>query len=135
MDATVTAPPSSLLEALAVLHRVADGQVAAALAPEGFTVDQWRVLRSLADDAGQTMGALAASLRIPAPSLTRLVDGLVDRSLVYRRQATEDRRRLTVHLARAGRARLATLDALVEAQESALRAAPEWAALVELVRE
>jgi DNA-binding MarR family transcriptional regulator len=81
------------------------------------------------------MGALAASLRIPAPSLTRLVDGLVDRSLVYRRQATEDRRRLTVHLARAGRARLATLDALVEAQESALRAAPEWAALVELVRE
>jgi len=134
MDGTVTAPPSSLLEALAVLHRVADGQVAAVLAPEGFTVDQWRVLRALAEESGQGMGALASSLRIPAPTLTRIVDGLVDRSLVYRRQAAEDRRRLTVHLARAGQVRLATLDALVEAQETALRAAPEWAALVELVR-
>lgn len=135
MDGTVTAPASSVLEALAVLHRVADGQVAGVLAPEGFTVDQWRVLRALAADAGQTMGGLASTLRIPAPSLTRVVDGLVDRSLVYRRQSTQDRRRLTVHLARAGRARLATLDALVEAQESALRASPEWAALVELVQD
>jgi DNA-binding MarR family transcriptional regulator len=133
VDSTVTTTASSLLEALTVAQRDAARRVAAVLAPEGFTVEQWRILRALGDGAGHAMGELATALRIPGPTLTRLVDGLVDASLVYRRQATDDRRRLGVHLARAGRARLERLDALVAAQEDALRAAPEWQALARLV--
>ena len=132
MDSTVTATASSV-ELLTVAQREAARRATAALAPEGFTVDQWRVLRALADGAGHTMGELAAALRIPGPTLTRLVDGLADGALVYRRQAVEDRRRLSVHLARQGHARLELLDGLVAAQEAALRATPEWQALARLV--
>ena len=133
MDSTGATAPSSVLEALTVAQRDAARRVAAVLAPEGFTVEQWRVLRALADGAGHAMGELAAALRIPGPTLTRLVDGLADESLVYRRQSVPDRRRLSVHLARAGRARLELLDALVAAQEEALRASSEWRALARLV--
>jgi DNA-binding MarR family transcriptional regulator len=132
VDSTVTATGISLLEALTVAQRDAARRVADVLAPEGFTVEQWRILRALGDGAGHAMGELAAALRIAGPTLTRLVDGLVDQSLVYRRQATEDRRRLSVHLARTGRTRLALLDALVAAQEEAVRATPEWQALARL---
>jgi DNA-binding MarR family transcriptional regulator len=132
VDSTVTASAVSFLEALTVAQREAARRVAAVLAPEGFTVEQWRILRALGDGAGHAMGELAAALRIAGPTLTRLVDGLVDQSLVYRRQATEDRRRLSVHLARAGRTRLDLLDALVAAQEQAVRATPEWQALARL---
>jgi DNA-binding MarR family transcriptional regulator len=80
------------------------------------------------------MGRLAETLAMPAPTLTRLTEGLVDLGLLYRRQAEDDRRRTDVHLARQGRARLERLDALVEAAEAALRGSPEWDWLVAALR-
>lgn len=130
MDSKVAVSPASLLEVITVAQRDLARRVAGVLTPEGFTVDQWRILRALADGAGHPMGELAESLRIPNPTLTRSVDGLVDQSLVYRRQAVQDRRRLDVHLARQGHARLVRLDALVKAQEVAACATPEFAGLV-----
>ena len=120
MDRTAVVDAASLLEAITVAQRDLARRVAGVLSPEGFTVDEWRILRALADGAGHPMGELAESLRIPNPTLTRSVDGLADRSLVYRRQATDDRRRLHVHLARQGHARLARLDALVASHDAAL---------------
>jgi DNA-binding MarR family transcriptional regulator len=123
----------SLVEVLTVAQRQVARGLGTVLAEEGFGLDQWRVLRALADDAGHPMGELAETLMIPHPTLTRLVEGLVDESLVYRRQASEDRRRVSVHLALQGHARLTRLNRLVAAYEAAVRDTPEWSVLTRFV--
>lgn len=116
----------SLVDRLTVLQRQAARGLAAVLSEDGCTLDQWRVLRALADGQGRPMGDLADAVQIPAATLTRVADGLADAGLVYRRQPDDDRRRVRVHLSRLGRSRLAGLEALVEAHESALRHSEEW---------
>ena len=123
-----------LVELLTVLQRTAARTLAQALAEDGCTVDQWRVLHSLTDGRGHPMGELAADLVVPQASLTRLVDGLADLGLVYRRQGDGDRRRVELHLSRQGRARLTRLDAVVTAHEERLRNDPAWAALRRALR-
>jgi DNA-binding MarR family transcriptional regulator len=126
---TADDPAPSLVEQLTVLQRRASRGLAQALAEDGCTVDQWRVLRTLADGQGHPMGELAADLVIARPTLTRVVDSLTDLSLVYRRQSDRDRRRVAVFLSRQGRARLHRLDAVVAAHEASLRDDPEWSAV------
>ncbi len=117
------APGPLLVELVALAHRRLTTGLAATLAEEDCTVDQWRVPRSLADGQGHPMGELAQSLLIPQDSLSRLVDALADAGLVYRRQGDHDRRRITAHLSRQGRTRLTRLDALAAAHDTAVRAA------------
>jgi DNA-binding MarR family transcriptional regulator len=123
----------SLVETLVLAQRRAVRGLAARLADDGCTLDQWRVLRALDDDEGHVMGELADSLQIAQPTLTRVVDGLVDSAWVYRRPSLEDRRRVAVHLSRQGRVRLGRLDAIVRAHEDALRASPDWADVQSLI--
>jgi MarR family transcriptional regulator, organic hydroperoxide resistance regulator len=85
-----------------VAHRV-DLRVEQALGPDGPTLEQWRVLSLLADGAGHPMTEVAAHARVPAPTLTKIVDRLVDRALVYRRADDADRRRVLVFLSEQGR--------------------------------
>lgn len=118
---------TSLVETLVLAQRRAVRGLAARLADDGSTLDQWRVLRALDDGEGHLMGELADSLQIAQPTLTRVVEGLVDSALAYRRPSLEDRRRVAVHLSRQGRARLARLDAIVRAHEDALLSSPDWA--------
>ncbi|MGV9255220.1 MarR family winged helix-turn-helix transcriptional regulator [Streptomyces sp. NPDC003697] len=122
-----------LIEVLTLAQRRLVQQLAAALDEEHCTVDQWRVMRALADGEGCLMGELSQRLLIPQASLTRLVDALADDGWVYRRQSDSDRRRISVHLSRRGRTRLARLDALAAAHESALRATAGTKALGPLV--
>ncbi|MFJ5926044.1 MarR family winged helix-turn-helix transcriptional regulator [Kitasatospora sp. NPDC092948] len=115
--------PPLLVELVALAHRRLTSGLAAALAEEDCTVDQWRVLRALADGEGRAMGELAQALLIPQASLSRLVDALADGGLVHRRQGDHDRRRITAHLSRQGRTRLSRLDALAAAHDAAVRTA------------
>ncbi|KIQ65428.1 acetamidase regulator [Kitasatospora griseola] len=115
--------PPLLVELVALAHRRLTSGLATALAEEDCTVDQWRVLRALADGGGRSMGELAQALLIPQASLSRLVDALADAGLVYRRQDDRDRRRITAHLSRQGGSRLSRLDALAAAHDRAVRAA------------
>ncbi|WP_082345305.1 MarR family winged helix-turn-helix transcriptional regulator [Kitasatospora sp. MY 5-36] len=117
------APEPLLVELVTLAHRRLSGGLAAALAEEDCTVDQWRLLRVLADDRGHAMGELAQALLIPQASLSRLVDSLADSGWVYRRQDDQDRRRITAHLSRQGRTRLTRLDALAAAHDDAVRRA------------
>ncbi|GAA1218628.1 hypothetical protein GCM10009665_05710 [Kitasatospora nipponensis] len=112
-----------LIELLTVAQRQVARALAAVLDEEGCTVDQWRVLRALADGEGRAMGELAQTLVIPQASLSRVVDALADSGWVYRRQSSQDRRRITAHLSRRGQDRLTRLDALAAAHDAAVRAA------------
>lgn len=77
-------------------------RVAQALAG-GPTLEQWRVLELLSDGDGHTMTEIAAHALVPAPTLTKIVDRLVDSALVYRRPDDTDRRRVLVLLSAHGR--------------------------------
>jgi len=111
-----------LVELLTVTQRRVARGVTAALAEDGATLDSYRLLRSLAV-AGRSMGELVATLHLPAPTLTRLVDGAVDAALAYRLPDPADGRKVVVHLSEAGRIRLERLEALVRAHEAALAGA------------
>jgi DNA-binding MarR family transcriptional regulator len=127
-----------LVELLTVTQRRVARGVAAVLAEDGATLDGYRLLRSLAGAHGRSMGELVAALHLPAPTLTRLVDGAVDAALVYRLPDPADGRKVVVHLSDPGRTRLVRLEALVAAHESALAAAlggDRVAALVRALRD
>lgn len=49
------------------------------------------------------MSEIAAHAMVPPPTLTKIVDRLVDRALVYRRPDEIDRRRVLVFLSEHGR--------------------------------
>ena len=109
-----------LVELLTVVQRRVARGVAAVLAEDGTTLDGYRLLRSLAGAPGRSMGELVTALHLPAPTLTRLVDGAVDAALAYRLPDPDDGRKVVVHLSEPGRIRLSRLEALVRAHESAL---------------
>ncbi|MGY1669864.1 MarR family winged helix-turn-helix transcriptional regulator [Geodermatophilus sp. SYSU D00710] len=112
----------SLVELLTVVARRVARGVATVLAEDGATLDAYRLMRALGDGPGRTMGELGTVLSMPAPTATRLVDGLVDAALAYRLPDPGDGRRVRVHLSARGRTRLDRLEALVRAHESALAA-------------
>ena len=124
-----------MVELVTLLQRRLARGLSAALAEEHTSLDQWRVMRAVADGRGHLMGELAGRLLIAHPTLTRIVDGLVDGSVLYRRQSTLDRRRVAVHLSRRGHERLARLDALVAGYEVTLSAGARNEELIGLLRE
>ncbi len=109
-----------LVELLTVTQRRVARGVAAVLAEDGATLDGYRLLRSLAGAPGRSMGELVAALHLPAPTLTRLVDGARDAAHANPLPDPDDGRKVVVHLSDPGRIRLARLEALVAAHESAL---------------
>ncbi|MCR1785457.1 MarR family transcriptional regulator [Nocardioides carbamazepini] len=79
--------------------------IGAALAGTPLKTPHWLVLTALhARPDGQTMTDLAQAVGLPAPTLTRSVDRLVDHALVHRALDGLDRRRVLVQLTDRGRA-------------------------------
>jgi DNA-binding MarR family transcriptional regulator len=68
----------------------------------GLSVRQWHVLATLEGGVGKPMTALAEVTLLPGPSLTRLVDGMVDDNLVLRKADVIDRRRVLVYQTKRG---------------------------------
>jgi len=87
-----------LVDALTSVQRMLARDLAARFEDENATLEQWRVMRALANAPGLSMGEIATELEIPQPTLTRVVDSLVDSALLYRTQSAEDRRKVSVHL-------------------------------------
>lgn len=88
---------------------------------DGATSDHWRVLRHLADEAGHTMGEIAERLEINPPTLTKLIDRMVGKSLVQRAADPEDSRRVLVYLTDAGLALLHELQPKMDQHHAALQ--------------
>ncbi|WP_168211665.1 MarR family winged helix-turn-helix transcriptional regulator [Ruania zhangjianzhongii] len=91
--------------------------VAATLATEELSVDQWTVLDYLDDVGPCTMTALAGATGTNGATLTRIVDRLVSRALVYRNADSGDRRRVLVHVSERGREMTRDLRPRVRAAE------------------
>ncbi len=118
-----------------LLRQVASGltsRVEEILVGSDLTVDQWRALHTLTGHGPLSMSDLGGRTRIPGPTLTRIVDRLVERSLLYRNVDATDRRRVVVHAADRGRALCRSLaPRIAEAERNGLAAlsAPEIATL------
>ena len=97
-----------LYKALSVLSRtvahVLDTRaVEAATGP--LSQSKVQVLRLLAHRGGQTSGQVARFLNISRPSVTQLIDSLVESGLVTRRVAADDRREVALDVTKRGRQR------------------------------
>ncbi|TIC87853.1 MarR family transcriptional regulator [Nocardioides sp. GY 10113] len=69
----------------------------------GLTLEHWRILAVVDADPGLGMSEVATLAVVPAASLTRHMDRLVERALVVRRIDPADRRRAVVALSPLGR--------------------------------
>jgi DNA-binding MarR family transcriptional regulator len=77
-------------------------QVEVALATFDLSSAQYRVLVQLGSGA-EASTALAKKLAVSAPTITAVVDGLVQRGAVERTHSAEDRRRVSLELTSTGR--------------------------------
>jgi DNA-binding MarR family transcriptional regulator len=105
----VKRPDADVLEAwtaLLVAHRRITSELDGELRRRaGTTLDEYDVLFQLrAAGGGARMSELAGEVLISRPSTTRVVDGLVARGWLRRRQVARDRRLVLVELTAAGRA-------------------------------
>lgn len=109
-----------------LLRQVASGltsRVEEILGTDDLTLDQWRVLHTLDERGPLSMSDLSGRTRISGPTVTRIVDRLVERSLIYRNVDATDRRRVVVHAADRGRALCRSLaPRIAEAERDGLAA-------------
>lgn len=98
---TAIAVGSLVRETQRTMHLLRKKAMEAPLADD-LTLDQWLVLDALCD-APRTMTELAEATSITGPTLTRTVDRLISRALVYREVDPGDRRKVRVHLVGRGR--------------------------------
>lgn len=87
---------------LAVQVRQVEARLRGALQPlldeHGLSMDHWRIVAVIGDEPGLGMGEIATLAVVPAASLTRHMDRLVERGIVVRRIDPGDKRRSVVAL-------------------------------------
>jgi DNA-binding MarR family transcriptional regulator len=75
----------------------------------GITPLEWRVLATLCDDNGLTIGELARKVVAQQPTLTKAIKKMEDSGLVDRSSDAEDLRKTLAHVTKEGRELYATL--------------------------
>lgn len=115
-----SAPDVDLVALLWEAGRAVAERLGAALAQEGASLDDWRLL-ALLREGGRSMSELAEATRVPPPTLTKRVDRMVAANLVHRRTDDSDRRRVLVLLAPRGRAVHDRLLPLVDRERDRVR--------------
>jgi DNA-binding MarR family transcriptional regulator len=105
-----------LAQASYAVYKEFDARVRAA----GLSSIEWRVLATLSDGDGLTIGELASEVLAQQPTLTKLVDRMERAGLVERRGDETDGRRTLVFETAPGRALVAPLLAQAKAHERAV---------------
>ena len=72
------------------------------LSQSGITEQQWRILRVLSESGAIDSSTLAERASIPFPSLTHIAHAMNEKGLILQRRDTEDRRRQTITITKAG---------------------------------
>lgn len=107
-DAAAAAPSpraaasDELLKALVLQGHRLHSAVSAVGAAHQLTADEWLILDALHSYDGLTMSQISALTPPSGASLTRAVDRLVNRSLVYRTPSLTDRRKVDVRISDLG---------------------------------
>ncbi|MCV9996196.1 MarR family transcriptional regulator [Paeniglutamicibacter sp. ZC-3] len=76
--------------------------LAPVLRVENLTLEEWLILDVLAENDGLSMNEIGAATRASNATLSRHVDALVNRALLFREVAFEDRRRILIFLSERG---------------------------------
>jgi DNA-binding MarR family transcriptional regulator len=84
------------------------------LVGSGVTVAEWVVLREMFDASATSPSALAAATGLTRGAISKLIDRLVQKDLVSRAEAADDRRFQDVRLTPAGRTMVPKLAALAD---------------------
>ncbi len=103
----------------------------------GLTVPEWRVL-ACAGDKDRTIGELAEMTLYQQPSLTKVIDRMVDNGLVVRRRDSADGRRVLVSITGKGRVLAEGLQQAALRHEAAILesyGAPERDRLKQMLKE
>lgn len=103
-----------LPELLIKAHRQLHDALTASLRDANLSVDQWRLLETLSDKKGHTVGELAKSMVIKISGLSKNIDKLSARALLFRRQDDEDHRKINVFISDFG------LDLVQECEQKTL---------------
>ncbi|HEX6037961.1 MAG TPA: MarR family transcriptional regulator [Longimicrobium sp.] len=72
------------------------------LPTNGLTLTQLKSLAYLKSSAGASLSDVADYVGLGAPTLSKVIDDLVQQEMVRRETSAEDRRRVTLHLTRRG---------------------------------
>lgn len=96
-------PTPDLLHLLTQAERLLQRRLSVILRAEQCSPEAWRVLTLLAAEGGRPMTEVADGAFLPPGTLTKVVDQLVEHSLVYRRVDPLDRRRIRAYLSPRGR--------------------------------
>lgn len=93
---------------LAVQLRQAEAALREAVQPlldeHAMTLEHWRIVAVVSDQPGLGMSEVATAAVVPAASLTRHMDRLVEHGIVVRRADPDDGRRVVVALSPRGEA-------------------------------
>jgi DNA-binding MarR family transcriptional regulator len=85
----------------------------AELKPKGVSLHQYRVLEALTERNGLPMGDLAMRLFVDGPTLTKIIDKMVEAAEVYRGPDPHDRRKVLIFLSRRGAAHFEDVGPLI----------------------
>ncbi len=102
--------------------RIVSDRLARDIGLHGVTFDHWRVLRHLADESGHSMGEIAERQGINPPTLTKLIDRMVSKSMVQRAADPEDSRRVLVYVTDSGLDLLDELQSRIDRHHASLGA-------------
>jgi DNA-binding MarR family transcriptional regulator len=88
------------------------------LRKRGTSLPAWRVLAALLTHPGETVTGLAEACLLQQPTMTKLLDRMVQDGLVARAQDARDRRIIRITLTPEGEAKAAELVAVAERHEA-----------------
>ncbi|WP_448032965.1 MarR family winged helix-turn-helix transcriptional regulator [Bradyrhizobium liaoningense] len=91
-----------LPELIRGVNRRLEQMLEAELKPRSISLHQYRVLEALTDGNGLPMGDLATRLLVDGPTLTKIIDKMVESAQVYRAPDPHDRRRVLIFLSQRG---------------------------------
>lgn len=113
---TADAPDETLVRAIdatmARYNRTIRRAIEAAEGPGRLTMPQLRCLQAMERAGASLTSGLARALNVTAPTMTSMIDGLVERGLVERQPHPTDRRQVRLLLTEAGRGTLARYRAI-----------------------
>lgn len=102
---------------IASINRQLENELEERLRPGGVPIEQFRILEALDAHEKLAMGEIATMSLIDPPTLTKIVDKMVSEGWVYRAPDPNDRRRVLILTAPAGKALYKRLRGISTAQE------------------